>query len=182
VKFIFLLGPKHSGKTTVGRKLATLLSCGFIDLDDYITEQGGKTPRALYMEGPEVFREAEVGALVALFNSGAEKLSPLTVVASGGGIIDNPKALALLEKNAAVMPVFLDVSVQTAWNRISREGELPPFLRTHKPQETHRLLHERRTAAYRQFAVMVIETDNKNPEKIAGEIQKKAFEFLQNLL
>jgi shikimate kinase len=182
VKFIILLGPKHSGKTTVGRKLSALLSCRFIDLDDYIAEQSGKPPRALYLEGPEVFRKAEAGALTVLLNSEAAKLSPLAVIASGGGIIDNPDALALLEENVAVLPVFLDVSAQTAWKRISREGELPPFLRTGEPQETHRLLHERRVAAYRQFAAMLIEADNKKPGKIAGEIQKKAFEFLQNSL
>jgi shikimate kinase len=134
------------------------------------------------MEGPEVFRKAEATALSVLLNSEAAKLSPLTVIASGGGIIDNPDALAFLEKNAAVLPVYLDVSVQTAWKRISKKGELPPFLRTEDPQETHRLLHERRSAAYRVFASIVIETDTKNPGKIAREIQEKAFDFIQNLL
>jgi len=43
----------------VGRALAQIWGCGFIDLDEEITQRTGKTPRALYEEGQEVFLEAE---------------------------------------------------------------------------------------------------------------------------
>jgi shikimate kinase len=167
MRFIILLGPKHSGKTSVSRALAPLLSCNFVDLDDYITQRTGKPPRALYLEGPEIFRAAEADALAALFET--ETASPL-VIASGGGLVDNPDALALLKKNTTAVSVFLDVSAKTAWERINRDGELPPFLKTENPEETHRSLHERRVAAYRQFASLVIDADNKTPEEIAREI------------
>jgi len=173
MQFIVLLGPKHSGKTSVGKKLAALLSGGFVDLDDYITQRTGKSPRALYIERPDVFKKAEAGALTAVFEpEKAESSSPL-VIASGGGLIDNPDALPLLKNNAAVISVFLDVSVKTAWERIKKVGELPPFLKTENPEETHRSLHERRAAAYRQFASLVIEADDKNPQEIAREIVDK---------
>jgi shikimate kinase len=170
MKFIVLLGPKHSGKTSAGKALAALLPCGFADLDELIAQRSGKSPRALYNEGPEIFRKAEAEALATLFNS--ETPFPL-VVASGGGLIDNSDALPLLEKNADVLSVYLDVSVKTAWTRIKAAEELPPFLRTENPEETHRSLHERRAAAYRQFASLLIEADNKNPEEIALEIKGK---------
>jgi shikimate kinase len=167
---IILLGPKHSGKTSAGNALAALLSADFIDLDDYIAQRSGKSPRALYIEGPEVFRKAETEALAAILES--EAVSPL-VIAGGGGLIDNPSALSLLQKNTAIISIFLDVSVKTAWERISRNGELPPFLKTENPQETHRALHERRAAAYRQMASFIIEADEKTPEEIAGEIRER---------
>jgi shikimate kinase len=170
MRFIILLGPKHSGKTSVSRALAPLLSCNFVDLDDYITQRTGKLPRALYLEGPEIFRAAETDALAALFET--EMPSPL-VIASGGGLIDNPDALALLKKNASAVSVFLDVSAKTAWERISSDNELPPFLKTENPKETHRSLHERRAAAYRQLASLVIDADNKTPGEIAREIINK---------
>jgi len=175
MRYIVLLGPKHSGKTSAGKELAALLSGGFVDLDDYITQRTGKSPRALYIEGPDVFKQAEAGALAAIFEpplleaEKAESSSPL-VIASGGGLIDNPDALPLLKNNTAAISVFLDVSVKIAWERIRKAGELPPFLKTENPEETHRSLHERRAAAYRQLASLVIKADDKNPQEIAREI------------
>ena len=171
MRFIVIVGPKHSGKTSVGRELASLLSGDFADLDDLITQQNGKSPRALYIEGPEVFKKAEAEALAALF--ALKDKEPPLVIASGGGLVDNPGALALLKKNTAAISVFLDVPAQTAWERISKEGELPPFLRTENPRETHRSLHERRAAAYRQLASFTIKADEKAPGEIAREILRQ---------
>jgi shikimate kinase len=188
MRLIVLLGPKHSGKTSAGKALASLLSCDFIDLDDYIARRSGKSPRALYLEGPEIFRKTEAGALAALFESetmiprarethsspSSAEISQSVIIAAGGGIIDNPGALTLLQKNTKIVAVFLDVSAKTAWKRICKAEELPPFLRTENPEETHRFLHERRAAAYRQLASLVIEAEGKSPEKIAKEIMDEA--------
>jgi shikimate kinase len=178
MRLIVLLGPKHSGKTSAGKELAALFSCDFIDLDDYITQRTGKSPRALYVEGPEIFKKAEAAALAEVLAAGfsqpeATQAALPLVIASGGGLIDNPDARSLLENNAAVVSVFLDISVKTAWDRISEAGELPPFLKTENPQETHRSLHERRAAAYRQFAALVIKADGKSPREIAREIANR---------
>jgi shikimate kinase len=69
----------------------------------------------------------------------------------------------------------LNISAATAWQRIAGssgglQGNLPPFLKTENPQETHRALHERRSAAYLQLADIVVEAEGKTPEKIAFEI------------
>jgi shikimate kinase len=175
MRFIILVGPKHSGKTSAGKVLAGILSCGFIDLDELVAQRSGKSPRALYNEGPEVFRKAEAGALAALFESGTAEPPSSLVIASGGGLVDNPDARSLLEQNRAaghlqIISVFLNLSAKTAWERIKTAGELPPFLKTENPQETHCSLHERRAAAYRQLASLVINADGKSPQEIAQEI------------
>jgi shikimate kinase len=168
MKSIFLIGPKHSGKTSAGRALALRCLGSFIDLDDLIAERSGKSPRTLYAEGPEVFRKAEATALAALLDPAA---AGPRVIAAGGGIIDNPEAIALLEKTETILPVYLNVSAEIAWERISANGrELPPFLKTENPRETHRALHERRALAYRKRAHLVIEAEGKSPEAIAREI------------
>jgi shikimate kinase len=166
------LGPKHSGKTSAGKALASLLSCDFIDLDDFIAQRSGKSPRALFLEGPEIFRKAEAEALAALFESKTAG-SQSVIIASGGGIADNPEALDLLQKNTQVVSVFLDVSAKSAWQRIGREKELPPFLRTENPEETHCSLHKRRAAAYRQIASLVINAEGKSPGEIAEEVRDR---------
>ena len=165
---IFLTGPKHSGKTSAGKALAFLCSCDFIDLDDLIEQQTGKSPRALYSEDPLKFKKAEAEALAALEESACSKQKQ-RVIATGGGIIDNPEAVSLLEN---VKTVYLSISADTAWDRILRaqDGDVPPFLKTGNPGETHRALHERRGTAYRQLAALVIEAEGKTPEEIAREI------------
>jgi shikimate kinase len=187
MKDIILTGPKHSGKTSAGNALALLCSCRFIDLDELITQKTGKSPRQLYCESPasdgSIFRKAESDALmnlfvsseVPVFNNGTGQVQ--RVIAGGGGIIDNTEAMNILKKSGAII-VYLNISVNSAWKRIanSQDKELPPFLKTENPQETHRTLHERRASAYLQFADIVIDVEGKSPKEIAAEI----FELFKN--
>ncbi|MDR1058835.1 MAG: AAA family ATPase [Treponema sp.] len=194
---VFLLtGPKYSGKSTVGRILAETWGCPFVDLDILIEEQCGRSPRELYREGAEVFRKAEAAALSSLLaarpkggravlhcpqpeESQKPGVSAETVVAAGGGLIDNEEALQLLEgvlkKGRPELEIIcLEVSAETAWERIRRaaeeSGELPVFLQTADPKETHRNLHNRRMGGYKKLARRVLEGVNKDPQAIAGEI------------
>jgi shikimate kinase len=116
---------------------------------------------------------AEAEALGDLLNRGEGRDGGPQIIAAGGGLIDNPPALALLEKAGALTRVYLEVPANTAWERISAGAEkngLPPFLDTQNPRETHRALHERRAAAYRKWARFTINGEGKTPEEIAGEI------------
>ncbi|MDR0622861.1 MAG: shikimate kinase [Treponema sp.] len=172
MKTVLLTGPKHAGKTSAGRALAVLVSGSFVDLDEHICARAGKSPRVLYTEGPGIFRKAEAAALADLLNRENGTSGAPAVIAAGGGIIDNPDALALCKK-AGALAVYLEVSAETAWERIRRAAEregLPPFLQTPNPQETHRVLHERRAAAYRAWACFTVPGEGKSPEEIAGEI------------
>lgn len=57
---VFLVGYMGSGKTTLGRKLAYLLQHEFIDLDEYIEEQEGRTISQIFEEdGEDYFRKLE---------------------------------------------------------------------------------------------------------------------------
>jgi shikimate kinase len=170
---LLICGPKHVGKTSAGRALAALCHCEFIDLDELVTRQTNKSPRSLYEEGPELFRQAEAGALASLMSDGQPPA--LRVVAAGGGLIDNDAAMRLVNSGDVVM-VYLAVSAATAWNRIRAEKSLPPFLNTETPEATHRALHERRAAAYLASAACaaqrgwVIQAEGKTSGAIAGEI------------
>jgi shikimate kinase len=171
---VILTGPKHSGKTSAGKELACLCSCDFIDIDELIFQRTGKSPRQLFIEDPAIFQKAEVESMAALADSSSDAGSGMAkrrVIAAGGGIIDNNEALAILKKSGA-KKVYLDISAEDAWNRIanSADGELPPFLRTENPKETHRSLHERRAAAYLKIADIVIDVKEKSPKEIAAEI------------
>jgi shikimate kinase len=203
-RVILITGPKHTGKSSAGYITAQLKKGLFIDLDELVEHQTGKSPRALYREGPHIFRRAETAALKILFNAPENVRTPyqpgdgargslcdvknrrLFIVAAGGGLIDNKDAIALLKNSvdvntkpiihnrAEIFIIYLDVSADTAWNRIMhsarQSGELPAFLQTADPMTTHRNLHIRRSQAYREIAHFIIHGENKPVECIAKEI------------
>jgi shikimate kinase len=166
---IVLLGPKHAGKTSAGSFLARSRRGEFIDLDGLMEQQTGESPRALYRADPGRFREAELRALEAALDSSA---APVRVIAAGGGIIDNDAAVELLKTSGAGL-VYLEVSAETAWERIARSGAgLPPFLNTENPRETHRKLHERRAAAYKRLSHITVSGEQAAPDAVGGEIDR----------
>jgi len=176
---VVLIGPKHSGKSSVGRELARLLDVPFFDLDALIEKRAGQSVRALYTAGPELFRREEEAALKDLLAGGeghggilASGVLASGVLAAGGGLTDNPGAMALLE-GGTHPTVYLDVSAQTAWQRITSAGELPPFLQAETMEasmEKHRVLHRRRAEACRNCSPLCIAAEGKGPEELAKEI------------
>ena len=182
MKDIILTGPKHSGKTSAGKALALLGLFEFIDIDELILQRTGKTPRELFNCAPEIFKKAEEEAAASLFIANNTNLGgKRRVIAAGGGIIDNPQAVSIIKKSDAKI-VFLSISANKAWSRISADGELPPFLQTENAclaacemssEEIHRALHEKRAAAYLQIADFIINAEEKTLEEIAAEILKQ---------
>ena len=171
---ILITGPKHSGKSLSARALGKIMGCDSVDLDEVIEKQTGKTPRALFIEGPEIFKKAEALALASLIQG--RQRQRFRIISAGGGLIDNSEALALLSMRREIIVAYLDVSAETAWQRIARSaagGELPPFLNTPKPKETHLALHERRAGAYKALALITISAEDKSPEEIAQEIAER---------
>ena len=80
---VFLYGAPASGKTTLGKRLATALKTSFIDLDAVIVDQAGKTiPAVFASEGEEGFRNRESAALEMIVKSNAG-----AVIALGGGTL-----------------------------------------------------------------------------------------------
>jgi shikimate kinase len=178
---IVLTGPKHCGKSSVGGILKEYLNAPYADLDVEIEQRTGKNPRTLFKESEEIFRKAEAEALAALFfeytgTTNSDPNRPALIIALGGGIIDNKAALAMLKQSLKTNIVYLELSAESAWQRIKKVSEqnggvLPPFLDTADPQKTHRDLHNRRAAAYRSIADIIVQCEGKNPEEIAAEIR-----------
>jgi len=177
-KIILLTGPKHSGKTSVAQALKKLSGWEASDLDEVLENKTGRTPRELFREGRDIFQKAEAEALESLINP-EDKEKDCLIIAAGGGLIDNNEAMALLSSHREVICVYLDVPAETAWQRIVKTangGELPPFLNTGNPAETHFALHERRANAYKSMAQISIASENMSPEEIAEEIAR-LFDF-----
>ncbi|HVU66302.1 MAG TPA: shikimate kinase, partial [Ktedonobacteraceae bacterium] len=79
---IFLTGLSGAGKSTVGRRVASLLNWDFIDTDEVLAERAGMpVGQALASYGEERFRQLESEALRAA--ASRERV----VIATGGGIV-----------------------------------------------------------------------------------------------
>lgn len=173
-RIIIITGPKHSGKTLCSLALGELTGWDVVDLDEEVKKQTGKPPRDLFIEGPEVFKKAEAMALASLIRlQEATSERSRLIIAAGGGLIDNSEAIAMLSDRCRTIPVYLDISPRTAWQRILADGELPPFLATKNPRETHFALHTRRAKAYKAFASLTVSVEGKDPDEIALEIMKR---------
>lgn len=181
---IILMGIKHCGKSTQGRIISKKLSVPFFDTDDVVFEMTGKTPRQIYTElGNEGFQKAEEKAcsfLLEKINSSAEKNA---VIATGGGICGNKKALDVLKKIGAF--VFLKTPERIASFRVLREisvaqdGTLlnvPAFIAKKNPRsvaDAKKIFHDffiERECIYEQLADVVIDMSSSSKEANAAKI------------
>ena len=109
---LFLIGPMGSGKSTVGKQLASLLNCDFIDSDAEIeTRSGANIPWIFDVEGEEGFRRREAAVIADL----AQR--PNAVIATGGGAVIREGNRSVMTDSGVV--VYLDVSLE---NQIKRTG------------------------------------------------------------
>lgn len=77
---VYIIGFMGSGKSTIGRKLASLLRWHFTDLDRRIEKYSGKTiPEIFSQDGEIYFRDLESEVLKSL------KSHTNTVISTGGG-------------------------------------------------------------------------------------------------
>lgn len=181
---MILMGIKHCGKSTQGRIISKKLSVPFFDTDDVVFEMTGKTPRQIYTElGNEGFQEAEEKAcsfLLEKINSSAEKNA---VIATGGGICGNKKALVVLKKIGTF--VFLKTPERIASFRVLREisvaqdGTLlnvPAFIAKKNPRsvaDAKKIFHDffiERECIYEQLADVVIDMSSSSKEANAAKI------------
>lgn len=132
---IFLTGYMGSGKTTLGRALATAMDIPFIDLDHYIEQRYRKTISQLFAErGEEGFREIERKILheVGEFED--------VIISTGGGtpcFFDNIEYM-----NEQGTTVYLDVPVERLFIRLSIARSKRPLIKEKNDEELMTFIKE----------------------------------------
>lgn len=192
---LIFVGIKHCGKSTQGKRIASHLGLEFFDTDDLIQMHEGISPRELYTKfGKEKFMQAEQNAcqkLAEYFESQKQKSSQeirdnaaqfsahgkrAFVVATGGGICENQKAVKILKSFGTIL--FLQVNENTAADRIVREADfstspirnVPAYIAEKNPRtekEVRELFHDffmRRNNRYKEIADVVVQMENASKE------------------
>lgn len=153
---ILLVGMPGCGKTTVGRKLASLLGREFADTDLLITQSCGKSPAELIRKsGEALFRARESDVLESV-----TKESGL-VIATGGGAVLTAENRRLMRQNSRV--VFL----RTPLERLATRGR--PLS---KGGDALSKLYETRLPCYCLVADLTID-NNGDPKQVAESIKKE---------
>lgn len=150
---LVLVGMMGVGKSSVGRRLAALLHCPFIDADDEIERAAQMAiPEIFANYGEDYFRDGErrvIGRLID--DDGAMK-----VIATGGGAFCNAETRALiLDKTIAI---WLDSDVDTLVERTARKDNRP-LLQQGNPREILARLREERREAYSQAPIHVMSSN-----------------------
>ncbi len=165
--FIALIGYRGSGKTNVAPLLAKGLGWDWIDADDMIESNAGRSIAAIFAdEGEPAFRDWESKVLSELVNR--DKI----VLALGGGVVLRPENREKLCDGRGAT-VWLRAPATTLFNRISAdistEARRPKLTAAGGLAEIQLLL-EQREPFYQQCADFVVDTETKTPEDVAKEI------------
>lgn len=162
-KNVILTGMMGSGKTTVGKELATILNYNFIDLDEVIENKYGKITDIFSQKGEKYFREIETQELKKFENQSNFVLS------TGGGVILKDENIKILKDLGQVF--YLSAKSETIYNRIKNQKHRP-LLNTQNPKNTIEEILSKRLEKYEKSGEKII-TDSKNAKEIAGEIYEK---------
>jgi shikimate kinase len=157
---IVLVGMPGSGKSAVGRRLATRLDLPFVDADEEIERAAGKPIMDIFKDhGEAYFREGERKVIARLLGSGPQ------VLATGGGALmvgetrDNICRLGVSIWLKAELPVLM--------RRVLKRNTRP--LLEKEPEGVMRQLMEARYPIY-ATADITVESRDLPHETVVGEI------------
>ena len=118
---IFLLGFMGSGKSTIGKKLASKMNLKFVDLDGFIeAEMDCSVEDAFALQGEKYFREQEANALVKITKQDN------FVVALGGGAPCFASNFSLIKSTG--ISVYLQMDKVDLYNRLAANRGNRPLL------------------------------------------------------
>ena len=135
---IFLIGARASGKSTLGCLLAEKLKLAFIDTDTQIRAASGlEVDEIVTRGGWPAFRILESSVL-------RECARPRTVVATGGGMVLDPRNCEFMRATGTVF--FLEASARFLLSRLTenpRPAQRPSLTGLPLDKEIERVLAER---------------------------------------
>lgn len=167
---IILIGFMGAGKTTVGKLLAKENGMKFVDTDERIVaEQGRSIPDIFAEEGEPYFRDLETELL-----SRMQKDTRQAVISVGGGMPVREENRKLLRNLGCV--IYLSATKQSILGRVRNDGSRPMLNGENLEARVEKLMRERE-ALYRQAAHLDIRTDERSVYQVLQIIQQETRRF-----
>jgi shikimate kinase len=169
IRRIVLTGFMGAGKTSVGRLLAASLGFDFLDLDAHIEARAQARIADLFAQhGESHFRRLESSALANALSRSR------TVLALGGGALEQVTNRLLLEQTPGTVIVHLDAAFPTLFDRcmlqsFSSPEHIRPILAS--PAEAEARFHARQPF-FRRMARHTVSTESLSPAQAAEAIHR----------
>ena len=162
-RHLVLVGMMGSGKTTVGRAIATRLGRPLLDSDAMIEAREGRTVRDIFRsDGEAAFRLVETAVL-------AEALAwpEMAVIAAAGGVVLRPENRRLLHDSQARI-VWLRADPGLLADRVKGGSHRP--LIDEDPEATLRQMYDDRAEMYREVADAIVTVDNRSVNEVVEAV------------
>jgi shikimate kinase len=159
---VVLVGLMGSGKSSIGRKVASALGVAFVDSDAEIERRAGRTIAEIFAaDGEPTFRATEAAVVAELVGT-----EPPGVVATGGGAVLDAATRSLLHDRSTV--IWLRASPAVLAHRIAPDGTRP--LLADDPREALTRLAAERDPLYRGVADHVVDVDHVARKVVAERV------------
>ncbi len=170
---IFLLGYMGSGKSLVGKALASSLDINFMDLDEQLEKKEGVSISEIFAKKGEVyFRKKERMLLEDIINSEEGN----KIISLGGGTPCYGDTMEKIKAAKGSVSFYLKLSIENLTERLFTEKDHRPMISHLQDKDKleefiRKHLFER--GFYYNQSDYVINCDSKNPDEIVGEIKSK---------
>ena len=166
-KHLFLTGYRGSGKSTIGKLVASHLSREFVDTDVEIELQSGNTIAEIFARSGEAgFRDLESQSISQL----RSLIEPAVVSLGGGSILRKENRECIKQLG---LTVWLQASPENICHRISKDVNTqtrrPKLSKLGDLEEIRSILAER-SVLYEEVADMCVSTDELPMESVAMKI------------
>lgn len=150
-KPVVLIGLMGVGKSTVGKRLASLMERSFSDADAEIEEASQMAISEMFAEfGEAYFRDGERRVIARLMEE-----QPGVIATGGGAFMQAETRKLILERGIAV---WLDCDIRTLVERTARR-DTRPLLKDGDPETILRKLYDDRAPIYAEAPVHVRTSD-----------------------
>ena len=157
---ICLIGMPGSGKTTLGKEIASIFDYEFIDMDSLIKKETGlKISQIFLNKGEEYFRTIETSILEKTISSDKK-----IIISTGGGIILRNKKILKKTYN-----IYLECNINTLVKRLNSSKERP-LIGDNIFKDVNQLLIEREFL-YKEISNAIVDS-NKIKKNIINQIQE----------
>ncbi|WP_272669885.1 shikimate kinase AroL [Providencia sp. PROV060] len=111
----YIIGPRGSGKTTIGKKFAESKGYQFVDTDKLILEKAGKSiAEIVEQHGWDYFRQLETDVLKSITQSDM-------IVSTGGGLVLAEENQQIMRNNGTV--IYLNTRPEVLAKRLAAEPQ-----------------------------------------------------------